>query len=38
MLLGSMIAITLGVLVQRRVNKRRGAAGSAVEQFAQFEI
>jgi spermidine/putrescine transport system permease protein len=39
MLLGSMIAITLGVLVQRRVNRRRGATqGSAVEQFAQFEI
>ncbi|MEX0754182.1 MAG: ABC transporter permease [Actinomycetota bacterium] len=37
-LVSSMLAITLGVLVQRRVNKRRGATSdSAVQSVAPFD-
>jgi hypothetical protein len=38
MLLGSMLAITLAIVVQRRFNRREAAGRSAVEDFARFEI
>jgi len=38
MLAGSMLAITLALLVQRRFNRRQAAGRSAVEDFARFEL
>lgn len=38
MLFGSMLAITLALLVQRRFNRREATGRSAVEDFARFEI
>jgi spermidine/putrescine transport system permease protein len=38
MLAGSMLAITLAIVVQRRFNRREAAGRSAVEDFARFEI
>jgi spermidine/putrescine transport system permease protein len=38
MLAGSMLAITLALLVQRRFNRREAAGRSAVEDFARFEL
>jgi len=38
MLFGSMLAITLAIVVQRRFNRREAAGRSAVEDFARFEI
>jgi spermidine/putrescine transport system permease protein len=38
MLAGSMVAIALALLVQRRFNRREAAGRSAVEDFARFEL
>ena len=38
MLVGSMLAITLALLVQRRFNRREARGRSAVEDFARFEL